>query len=242
MQQNPRIKVHTSIAPSNEAVKTDKKIRWRVLPQARGQSAQRKRIARRARAAQRTRTRHTLSERLLRNTAVACALILVAMAITSIDAPWSQKAADGIRQALTMNVELDEQIGGLQFVQRLMPESALVFWNLESGAQTPVAGEIAHEYSAQQPWREYATETDAPVRATMDGIVAAVGENASGEWTAMVNHADGLQTIYAFMAEADVRVGEELLAGAIVGRSSGRLYFEARSDGAAIDPGEVLSQ
>ena len=37
MQQNPRIKVHTSIAPSNEAVKTDKKIRWRVLPQARGQ-------------------------------------------------------------------------------------------------------------------------------------------------------------------------------------------------------------
>lgn len=47
MQQNPRIKVHTSIAPSNEAVKTDKKIRWRVLPQARGQSAQRKRIARR---------------------------------------------------------------------------------------------------------------------------------------------------------------------------------------------------
>ena len=36
MQQNPRIKVHTSIAPSNEAVKTDKKIRWRVLPQARG--------------------------------------------------------------------------------------------------------------------------------------------------------------------------------------------------------------
>ena len=175
MQQNPRIKVHTSIAPSNEAVKTDKKIRWRVLPQARGQSAQRKRIARRARAAQRTRTRHTLSERLLRNTAVACALILVAMAITSIDAPWSQKAADGIRQALTMNVELDEQIGGLQFVQRLMPESALVFWNLESGAQTPVSGEIAHEYSAQQPWREYATETDAPVRAAMDEQLKAMG-------------------------------------------------------------------
>lgn len=241
MQQNSRIQVHTSIAPAEPAKKTDKKIRWRVLPQARGRNTQRRKIARRARTARHGGTKHTLSERLLRNTAVACALILVAMAVTSIDAPWSRKAAEGIRQALTMNVELDEQIGGLQFVQRLMPESALVFWNLESNANVPVAGEISHEYSAQQPWQEYATETDAPVRAALDGIVAAVGENANGEWTAMINHADGLQTIYAFMEEADVRVGEELLAGSIVGRASGRLYFEARSDGAAIDPAEVLA-
>ena len=44
------------------------------------------------------------------------------------------------------------------------------------------------------------------------------------------------------LLQALYRVGEELLAGSILGRSSGRLYFEARDNGTAIDPGEVLPQ
>jgi len=227
MQQNSRIRMYTSIAPA-EGQDTGARRRFGKMGWHRG------RLRRKLRAAQRE--KGTLSERLLRNTAVACALLLMMLALSNIETPWSEKAVDGIRQALTMSVELDEQIGGMRFVERLMPESTLVFWNVGVNSALPVQGELTHPYNPQQPWLEYTVASEADVRVVMDGMVSAVGENAAGEWSVMVDHANGLKSIYAFMEEAGVRVGEELLAGSIVGMSAERLYFELRENGISIDP------
>ncbi len=234
MQQNSRIRVHTSITPPEPEEKKPSGLKKRFARQ----NIRRRRLGRKMRAAQREKPKYTFSERLLRNTAVACALLLTILALSNIETPWSQKAVDGIRQALTMNVRLDERIGGMRFVERLMPESTLVFWNVGSGSPVPVDGVLSHEFSVQQPWQEYSLEGLEPVRIVMDGMVSAVGETAAGEWSVMVDHANGYKSVYAFMDEAGVRVGEELASGSVVGRASERLYFELRENGVSVNPEE----
>lgn len=83
-----------------------------------------------------------------------------------------------------------------------------------------------------------------PVMAAGPGTVTWAGRRAGG-WgrLVVVRHPDGVRTLYAHLASIDVRVGDEVSGGAILGRvgSSGdatgpHLHFEVRVRGAAIDP------
>jgi murein DD-endopeptidase MepM/ murein hydrolase activator NlpD len=83
-----------------------------------------------------------------------------------------------------------------------------------------------------------------PVLAAGPGMVTWAGRRAGG-WgrLVVVRHPDGVRTLYAHLASIDVRVGDEVSGGAILGRvgSSGNatgphLHFEVRVHGAAIDP------
>jgi murein DD-endopeptidase MepM/ murein hydrolase activator NlpD len=83
-----------------------------------------------------------------------------------------------------------------------------------------------------------------PVMSAGPGTVTWAGRRAGG-WgrLVVVRHPDGVRTLYAHLASIDVRVGDEVSGGAILGRvgSSGNatgphLHFEVRVDGAAIDP------
>ena len=76
----------------------------------------------------------TFGERLLRNTAIACALLLTILAVRNIDQPWSNAAVSGIESALTMRIDLDQSLGKLSFVRSIMPESSLVFLNISGSA------------------------------------------------------------------------------------------------------------
>ena len=119
---------------------------------------------RRARSQMRRRARLraglSFQERLLRNCFLACAVLLGVLALGNLQQPWAKKAADGIEQALTMRIDLDESLGQLSFVRNLMPESALVFFNLSGDHELiqPVLGELTHAYSSSQPWLMYDTE------------------------------------------------------------------------------------
>ena len=66
-------------------------------------------------------------DRLLRNSAVACAILLGILALGNMRQPWAEKAAGSIERALTMRIDLDDSIGELTFVRQIMPESALDF-------------------------------------------------------------------------------------------------------------------
>jgi murein DD-endopeptidase MepM/ murein hydrolase activator NlpD len=82
------------------------------------------------------------------------------------------------------------------------------------------------------------------VLAAGPGTVTWAARRAGG-WgrLVVVRHPDGVRTLYAHLASIAVRVGEEVSAGAVLGRvgSSGNatgphLHFEVRVRGAAIDP------
>lgn len=190
-----------------------------------------------------TRTRLRFGERLLRNSAVACALLLALLAAKNIDTPWTRAAVEGVERALTMRIDLDESLGRLSFVRELMPESMLVFFDLsnESELAVPVDGELDKRYDEQRPWIEFACEPGADVVAAEAGTVLAVTQLSGGGWGVLIEHADGLETVSAYLLEPVVQAGQSVERGQVIARSeAGRLYFEARRSGVLTDPAELL--
>lgn len=52
------------------------------------------------------RRKMTHGERLLRNSAIACALLFVILSLRNIDQPWAQVASGGVERALTASIDL----------------------------------------------------------------------------------------------------------------------------------------
>lgn len=181
-------------------------------------------------------------DRMLRNTAVACAMLLGVLALGNIRQPWAMRASETVQRALTMHIDLDSSIGRLSFVRDWMPESALVFFNLDGGAElaAPVAGELKHAYSDDQPWLLFACPEDSPVCAAADGTVTAVSELSGGSTGVLIDHGEGMETVYAYLSSASVQPGDAVSRGQALGQSAAQLYFELRQSEAAVDPTERM--
>lgn len=181
-------------------------------------------------------------DRMLRNTAVACALLLGVLALGNIRQPWAMRASETVQRALTMHIDLDSSIGRLSFVRDWMPESALVFFNLDGGAElaAPVSGGLKHAYSDDQPWLLFACPEDSPVCAAADGTVTAVSELSGGSTGVLIDHGEGMETVYAYLSSASVQPGDAVSRGQALGQSAAQLYFELRQSEAAVDPTERM--
>lgn len=253
-----RLVIHTGIAPGVEELKGERpaeRIRWRVLkhPLNKGrwrlwtrapkaEKASRPKVRQINTGPVRVRPQRTAGERLLTNTAIACALLLGITALGKVDAPWTRQVAQTVSSAMTMRVNLDDTLGRLNFVRDWMPDAALVFWNMgaHDALARPVAGALTHGYDAGQPWLLYQVSGEQPVYAAAAGQVAAVSENAGGEWTLMIDHEAGEQTVYAYLGKVIVKAGQTVERGAQIGvtqdSSDARMYFELRVAGASADP------
>ncbi len=190
----------------------------------------------------RIKTRLSFQERLLRNSCLACAVLLGVLALGNLNHPLAKKASDTIEQALTMEIDLDQSLGQLSFVQKLMPESALVFFNLsgESELQTPVEGKNTHVWTPNQPWLMFACTAGNPVHACKEGIVAAVSELSDGSFGILIDHGNGLESVSACLQSSEVQTGDHVARGTVIGTSSDQLYFELQQAGEAVDPTERL--
>lgn len=245
--ENSKLKVHTTIIPdepSTDNAQPENRVIWKVLPHPKENRKPVHRLNRRRfrQKKESTGRKLTAGEKLLRNSAIACSLLLVVLALNNVDQPWTQQAADGVKRVVTMRVDLDETLGRLSFVRELVPEAALVFWNMggESVAVEPVDGALIHEFDVQQPWLEYRCTGAQNVKAVKDGQVTAVGQGASDDWTVLIDHVGGEQTVYAYLDQALVKVGQQVIAGEVIGSTApeedSRLYFEYRVNGVAQNP------
>jgi murein DD-endopeptidase MepM/ murein hydrolase activator NlpD len=86
-----------------------------------------------------------------------------------------------------------------------------------------------------------------PVRATASGTVTAAGWSGGYGRMVEVEHANGVATRYGHLSEIDVKVGQPIRLGQVVGRlgSTGRstgphLHYETRVGGEAVDPEKFL--
>lgn len=185
----------------------------------------------------REKPRLTFGERLIRNSAVACALLLTLMAVRNMDAPWSNRVTQSIRSAISMRIDWDETIGRLSFVRALMPDTALVFLNMgeQESLCAPVEGTLTHAFSEEQPYLEYACDAETPVCAAQAGTVSAVGCGASGDYIVLLEHEEG-ESVYGYLSCAGVEVGQQVEKGAELGKSGERLYFEWREEGKSVNP------
>ena len=90
-------------------------------------------------------------------------------------------------------------------------------------------------------------ETGDPVRATADGKVTAAGWSGGYGRVVDIDHGNGLSTRYGHLSSIDVRVGQSIRTGQIIGKigSTGRstgphLHYETRVRGEAVDPNKFL--
>lgn len=190
----------------------------------------------------RIKTRLSFQERLLRNSFLACAVLLGVLALGNVQQPWALKASRGIEQALTMKVDLDQSLGQLSFVRKLMPESALVFFNLSGDheLQAPSQGELVHPWQSAQPWLMFSASAGTPVCAVSDGAVSAVSPLSDGSFGVLIDHGEGMESVIANLAEVSVKTGDEVLRGSAIGTAGESVYFELRQDGQPCDPTERM--
>lgn len=247
MSEKSTLRIHAQIMPEDTqtaSAGTEKKaktIRWKSVPIPKAEKAERKRSQTAAKA-RRPRARLGFSDRLLRNSSIACAILLGILALGNINQPWAEKATAGIEQALTMHIDLDDSIGDLTFVREIMPESALVFLNISGDSEltAPVSGEISHPWSNVQPWVMFNCASESPVYAANAGTVTAVSPLSDGRVGLLIDHGNGLESVYAYLQSVDVQSGDTVERGQQVGVSEDSLYFEWRNAGESVDPTELM--
>jgi murein DD-endopeptidase MepM/ murein hydrolase activator NlpD len=94
---------------------------------------------------------------------------------------------------------------------------------------------------------DFRAATGDPVRATANGKVAASGWAGGYGRMVEIDHGNGLSTRYGHLSEINVKVGDQIRIGQVIGavgstgRSTGpHLHYETRIDGDAVDPQKFL--
>jgi murein DD-endopeptidase MepM/ murein hydrolase activator NlpD len=125
--------------------------------------------------------------------------------------------------------------------------------------RTPVTGEIDTTSGfgmridpflrapAMHTGLDFRGNTGEPARATAAGIVTVAGWSGGYGKMVEIDHGNGLATRYGHLSAIDVKVGERVRIGQILGRigSTGRstgphLHYETRIEGDAVDPERFL--
>jgi murein DD-endopeptidase MepM/ murein hydrolase activator NlpD len=94
---------------------------------------------------------------------------------------------------------------------------------------------------------DFRAATGDPVRATANGKVASAGWAGGYGRMVEIDHGNGLSTRYGHLSEINVKVGDQIRIGQVIGavgstgRSTGpHLHYETRIDGEAVDPQKFL--
>ena len=117
----------------------------------------------------------------------------------------------------------------------------------------PLRGTVSSGFGGRGRGRHDGVDMLAPsgtdVRAAEPGITAYAGHGMRGYGNAVVlDHGDGVTTLYGHLATIRVRSGESVSGGAVIGTvgrtgnaSASHLHFELRVDGEPVDPMEYLT-
>src|SRR3972149_6912350 len=124
----------------------------------------------------------------------------------------------------------------------------LVADSKESTEPTVEAGYRSQGYSSYHRAFDIATDFNSPIRPLGPGIVEFAGRLADGKGNVViVDHGDGLKSLYAHMNRIDVGVGNmvnaEMTIGTVglTGRTTGpHVHIEIIDNGIQVDPASVL--
>ncbi len=170
---------------------------------------------------------------------VCAAVCVMALGLRLINTPATTQLAQDVRQVITTEIDVDETIGKLKFVDgKAAPEdgTAMVFGALN--VTLPVQGEVREQFGENgSNGVLFACSQGASGIACADGVVEALGVDEIRGQYVRLRHAAGLETFLYGLSEVSVEQGQPLKSGDILGKSAGdSLYFEARVNGAPQDP------
>jgi murein DD-endopeptidase MepM/ murein hydrolase activator NlpD len=118
----------------------------------------------------------------------------------------------------------------------------------------PVAGTVSSGFGNRSGGRHTGIDilaaAGAEVRAAAAGLAEYTGNAKRGYGSVVIlDHGEGITTLYGHLATIDVQSGETVPAGAVIGTigrsgnaTTHHLHFELRVDGEAVDPMPYLSR
>ncbi|MCR8644139.1 M23 family metallopeptidase [Paenibacillus sp. N1-5-1-14] len=112
----------------------------------------------------------------------------------------------------------------------------------------PLQGKVTVPYSASNGGILLSAQAGAPVFAMDDGQVIRAGESESTGYTVVIQHPEGVQSVYGWMDGAKLQLNDWIKAGETIGyaakdqfKETGILYFAIKKDKMSVDPADVIS-
>lgn len=175
------------------------------------------------------------------------------------------RANDYEEQHLTVNRKyVDPSPEELEriFAEREIIDAALNNWReaplADVSLQAPVGGRRSSSFGLRRFFNEeprsphkgmdIAADSGTPISAPMSGVVAATGNYFFNGNTVIIDHGQGLISLFCHLSEIDVDVGEPVSTGTAIGKvgATGRvtgahLHFATYLNGTAVDPALLLT-
>lgn len=167
-------------------------------------------------------------------TAVAVACLLVRF----VPGTFAQNARQTLTQLFTYDLDLDETLGRLKFVENLFPGAAAVF-GTQSQRCYPVEGDLLRSFGQDNlPNIAFQAMAGAKVVAIDAGRVTKRGVSEQYGNYLRIEHTDGLETYYYGLAKSSLDKGAEVQKGQEIGTlgEDGVLVFALHASGAARNP------
>jgi murein DD-endopeptidase MepM/ murein hydrolase activator NlpD len=155
--------------------------------------------------------------------------------------------ADGFeRQLYRLNVTR-AQVDRLNRTLALVPYRKPVIGEVEFTSGFGIRSDPFLGRPAMHTGLDFRASSGDPVRATANGKVVSAAWSGGYGRMVEIDHGNGLSTRYGHLSEIDVKVGEVVKIGQVIGEvgSTGRstgphLHYETRIDGEAVDPQKFL--
>jgi murein DD-endopeptidase MepM/ murein hydrolase activator NlpD len=168
-----------------------------------------------------------------------CAVVaLFALMLKLLPWQWVADTRTALHSLFTYDLEFDESLGRLKFVQAIFPGVTAVFGS-QSTLYHPVNGQLHSAYGADgQNHVVFKAEAGASVKVAAAGVVSKRGVHAAYGNYLMVEHEDAMVTIYYGLGYSSLEQGAQVAAGAVIGTlgDTGLLVFELRVAGKAQNP------
>ena len=160
-----------------------------------------------------------------------CALVAVCcLAMRFLPWQWVLDTRKAMNSLFTYDLEFDESLGRLKFVENLFPGVAAVF-NTKQSLQFPVDGLLQSAYGADgQDHVVFKCEAGANVKAVSDGRVVKRGIHEQYGNYLMIEHAGNMISVYYGLKSSELEKGAEVKGGDVIGilTQNGELVFELR--------------
>jgi len=168
--------------------------------------------------------------------AVVCAGCLL---LKVIDTPATQQATQTIRDMISYDLDMEDSIGKLKFVQNIFPGLEAVFSNSAAAMQYPVQGSVVQNFRENgcQGVRIHAL-ANGEVAAAADGILLKRAVSQEHGNYLRIKHPNGMETVYYGLAQSPLPEGTDVGRGDVIGTltDSGVLYFEVYKNGTVQNP------
>lgn len=188
--------------------------------------------------------RNKPGEELLKNLAVASALVVCAVVLRSGAVPPLTSTTDAVLTAASGDTLLDDRLGKLTFVSALFPEATLVFGqNAGEPLVLPISGETVHAWCEAEPYVAYRGEST-QVLAAAAGEVIGVYHGLEDERLVQVLRSDGLSCVYGNLSETTLSIGDSVAVGDAIGTllPGKDCVLEVRQDGISVDPALLMGR